>query len=158
MNMDTNDTNQNGESPQDWDRYASMLREYGERTEVPESLISRQSPEAWERSLLQRQRNRMIRWGLGLPSAMVAFALVGFLGYGILTDDPATGQQPVVRVAEPAPEALEPELFAAPEIPPVWVDSHFDAIELPPVGFLDIEVADSTLHLYPLIDSPVAGE
>lgn len=158
MNMDTNDIQPNGESPQDWDRYAAMLREYGQRTDVPDSLLHRQTPEAWERALLQRQRSRMIRWGLGLPGGMAAVALVGFLGYGILTDDPAPGEPPVVRVAEPAPEAHEPEQFAAPEIPPVWVDSHFDAIELPPVGFLDIEVADSTLHLYPLVDTPVAGE
>lgn len=158
MNRDTNDIQPNGESPQGWDRYAAMLREYGERTDVPESLLRRQSPEAWDRALLQRQRRRMVRWGIGLPGGMVAVALVGFLTYGALVDDPAPGQAPVVRVAEPAPAAVEPEQFAAPEIPPVWVDSHFDAVELPPVGFLDIEVADSTLHQTPLTDTPVAGE
>lgn len=158
MSIDRDDIRESGgEAPEGWREYGDMLRAYGRQVDAPASLRRFESEAGWDETLRRHRRRQTLRRGVGIPAVMVAVALLGFLVDGMLTDGVRPEETPVVRVAEPPTQAVPEETFAAPEIPPVWIDSHINAVDFPPVGFLDIEMADSLL-LIPIADTPVAGE
>lgn len=150
------DRNNVSDAPQDWERYARVLREHGQRhpgVEFTERLES-----GWSGRLAEHRRAHNRKW-IAAPLATLAVAVAGFL---IVSDtvlrnasmEPSVADDPVLPLA---PDEAAPR-FAAPEIPPIWTDTNLPLVE-PPIlpGMADPSVlgswADSILH-----EPPVAGE
>lgn len=150
------DSNRTPDAPQDWDRYARLLREHG-RVPVSSGFDERLEAE-WDARVTESRRRRSLR-RITAPIATLAVAAVGFLIVSesalrnAALNDTAAHEPELILVAEE-----EAENLAAPEIPPIWIDTNLPMIE-PPVlpGMTDPSAfgwsSDSNL-----LHEPVTGD
>lgn len=157
INRDHIDRNSLSDAPQDWERYARMLREHGRK--LPEAELAERLEKDWDRRLAARRRTQG-RLRIIAPLATLVVAAAGFF---IVSDtalhkaalEPRVAEDPVLPIL---PDE-RPQRFAAPEIPPVWIDTNLPFLDAPSLpGMADPSLlrswADSLLHREP----PVAGE
>ncbi len=158
---DNRDDNQSGaerETPENWEYYAGMLREYRDGVQPPDSLRVPASVEVFESEVRRRNRVRAQRWLVGAPALTLLLLVGGTLLNSSFNDATAPVAEKHQEVNDPAPLQEPVDIFASPDIPPVWIDSGLEAIELPGFPGIDMELADSILQIHPMIDTPVAGE
>ena len=159
MSVNTNHKN-SPDAPQDWDRFARVLREHGEATPLP-GLEDRLAS-GWEHKVARRRRARAFRRTAGSLAGVATLAGLFMFSW------PGTPEEsmPVPQAAEPQIEAEAPDIFANPDIPPIWVDTTFPEVEMPPFDLMEpghadagpgpfFYYADSLSSLY---EDPVAGE
>lgn len=125
------------DAPENWERYADMLKEHG-RAEVPAGLEQRLSRE-WDGRMARRNRGARLRNGVLITGALVTVFLAMFRLGSENAPTPAVQPEPV------APSAVleQPDIFANPDIPPVWIDTNLPAFESMPfpepgeIGIMD---------------------
>ena len=146
-------------APENWEYYAGMLREYRDGVAPPDSLRVPASTELFDNEIRRRRRKGTQRWLLGMPVLALVMLVAGTILHRSYNGAAAPVAQQHQEVNDPVALEAPEDLFAAPEIPPVWIDSDLEAIELPGFPGIDMELADSTFNIDAIIDTPaVAGE
>lgn len=148
------------DAPQDWERFARVLREHGEAKSLP-GLEDRLSS-GWERKLSQRRRTRIFRRTAGSVTAFATIAGLFMFSWPGVAEEPA----PVQQAAKPQIETPVQDIFANPEIPPVWVDTAFPEVDMPPFDLMEPGHAEAGSNPYFYYgdslayqhDVPVTGE
>lgn len=134
--MAEHDTMQH-DAPENWERYADLLNEHG-RVEPSTGLEQRLARE-WDGRMARRNRGARVRNGVLVTGALVTVFLAMFKLGVEHVPEPAAQPEPV------APSAVleQPDIFANPDIPPVWIDTTLPAFESMPfpepgeIGIMD---------------------
>ena len=159
--MSINNDHNNPDTPQDWERFSRMLQEHGEVP--PAAGFQERLQEGWDASIAQRKRSRLHR------KVLSSFAGVAMLVGICIVAWPSGVQESAVmqQLAEPQVQLEQADIFANPDIPPVWFDTTLPDIEIP--SFPDLMESghverqgnaffSGSDSLYYMIEEPVTGE
>jgi len=158
--MSQNTNNTNPDAPRNWELYADLLRRHG-HAEPPAGMDRRLSLELGRRTSGQTTSQRL-KNGTLIGCAVVALLMITFRLVSDSAGKANVGPEPV------APNTVleQPDIFANPEIPPVWVDTNLPAFE--PMPFPDpgdFGSIDGSLELFFMAadtliptDRPVTGD
>lgn len=159
--MSTNNNHTTPDAPQDWERFAQALQKHG--SVEPVAGLNERLQDGWEDKLVQRQLTRQHRRRIGSLTGVATLACL----LALLLPKPVANVEPPQEVALPPVAAEPPDIFANPEMPPIWFDTTLPEFELPP--FPDVmepgysgafsnggfSYTDSTFFQ---MEEPVAGE
>jgi hypothetical protein len=155
--MNEQDDMRQPDAPQGWTGYHNMLNNHG-RVDAPVGLTENVARD-WKKARRSRIRRRQWRVAIAVPA--VALLVVGLFSVDVggLFENQAAEVAPHVNVPHQDNIVPEEEAFAAPNVPPVWLDSSLPAIDVSlPEALNDSTMIDIEFHPARPADTPVTGD